>query len=73
MSQPIIILTPVKSSHIKAIGHSGTTMHVEYSDGGLYEHTGVPGHAHAELMAAQSKGKHLRTLAAKYGRGRKIS
>lgn len=50
-------LTPVESSQIKAIGHEGTTLTVEFKNGSVYEYANVPPTLHQHLMGAESVGK----------------
>lgn len=54
-------MTPVKSSHIKEIGHDPVTntLHMRFTDGGLYHFAGVSAEKHAALMAADSIGSHF--------------
>ena len=51
----------VASSNINAIGHdpATNTLRIEFKGGGAYEYAGVPAAAHADLMAADSKGQHF--------------
>lgn len=49
-------LTPVSSSAIHAIGYDGYTLTVEFRNGGVYDHPGVPYEVYAGLMSASSKG-----------------
>jgi hypothetical protein len=50
---------PVKSSHIEAIGHEGTTMHVRFKGSGTYAYDGVTSEGFEKLKGAASVGKHL--------------
>lgn len=54
-------MTPVKSSHIKEIGHDPVTntLKVHFADGGKYHFKGVSAEKHAALMAAESVGSHF--------------
>lgn len=56
----MVDLKPVKSSNIKAIGHDGADLHVEFANGGRYSYAGVPGELHQRLMQTDSPGKFLR-------------
>lgn len=51
----------VDSSNIESIGHDADakTLHVKFKGGATYKYANVPTSAHAALMAADSKGKHL--------------
>lgn len=53
---------PVKSSHIEAIGHSGSTMHVTFKGGRTYAYSGVTPEAFEKFKNAESKGRHLRSM-----------
>lgn len=48
--------TPVDSSSIKSIGHEGSTLHVEFTNGGVYEYKKVPAALAQKLMSAGSVG-----------------
>jgi len=51
---------PVTSSLIKSIGHENGVMHIEFSNGKVYEYTGPKVSEHyAALLAAPSIGKHF--------------
>ena len=51
---------PVQSSLIKSIGYAEGKMHVEFSNGKVYEYTGPKVQDHYQaLMAAESIGKHF--------------
>lgn len=51
----------IQSSNIKSIGYdAGTkTLEAEFTNGGLYQYTGVPSEEYAKLMAAESVGKYF--------------
>jgi hypothetical protein len=51
----------VESSNIKAIGYDAgiSTLEVEFTNGSIYQYTGVPEDIHKGLMEADSKGKFL--------------
>ena len=55
--------TPVTSSNVKSVGHDkdSNTLEVEFSSGDLYQYDGVGQEDYAELMEAQSIGKHINT------------
>jgi hypothetical protein len=61
-----MVVTPVSSSAIRAVGYDGYVLTVEFHNGGVYDHPGVPYEVYAELMAADSKG----TYYSQYIRGR---
>jgi hypothetical protein len=51
---------PVSSSTIKSIGHENGVMHIEFSNGSLYEYRGPKVADHYEaLTKAASIGKHF--------------
>lgn len=52
-------LIAVRSSHIEAIGYEAGTMEVHFAGGKVITYENVDAHAHAALMAAESKGSHL--------------
>lgn len=57
-----MVRQPVKSSFIAAIGHDGDeTLEVEFKNGKVYRHVGVPSTHFDELLAAESVGKHYNT------------
>ena len=49
-------LTPVNSSAIAAVGYDGYTLTVEFHNGRIYDHPGVPYEVFLGLMHASSKG-----------------
>ena len=49
-------LIPVSSSAIRAIGFDGSTLTVEFHNGRVYDHPGVPEFVFHEFMDAPSKG-----------------
>ena len=57
-------LIPVNSSAIRAIGYDGSTLTVEFHNGRIYDHPGVPESMVHELMNASSMGayynRHIR-------------
>lgn len=53
-------MIPVQSSNITHIGHDETGLHVHFKGGGKYRYPTVTAAEHQALMAAESKGKHLR-------------
>ena len=59
-------LIRVNSSAISAVGYDGTTLTVEFRNGRIYDHPGVPYEVYAGLMAASSKGAYYN----RYIRGR---
>lgn len=54
-------MTPVKSSHIKAVDHDPVTntLHVQFKDDTVFHYEDVSAEKHAALMAAKSVGKHF--------------
>jgi hypothetical protein len=56
-----MIMNPVSSSHIKAIGYDETTqtMKVEYNQAS-YEYSNVPKVVYEQIMSADSKGRALK-------------
>ena len=46
----------VNSSALNAVGYDGCTLRVEFHDGRVYDHPGVPESVYGELMNAGSKG-----------------
>ena len=56
-----MIMNPVNSSHIKAIGYDETTqtMKVEYNQA-TYEYASVPKDVYVQIMNADSKGRALK-------------
>jgi len=55
-------LTPVESSSLHAVGYDkdAQDLHVQFRPGeATYVYHQVPPETHAELMAAESKGKHF--------------
>ncbi|GJG89852.1 hypothetical protein tb265_50330 [Gemmatimonadetes bacterium T265] len=53
--------TPVTSSNLAAIGYdaSSRTLEVEFTNGSVYQYSGVPQHVYDGLMAAKSHGTYL--------------
>lgn len=70
-----IPLTPVRSSHLKAIGFDPKdgTLAVQFMDGGTYHYHGVGPQIHDQLMGASSKGKFFRATIKGHYRTRKVS
>lgn len=50
-------LIPVESSNIKAIGHEGSTMRVQYANGTEYDFQGVTAEIFNNFMESDSKGR----------------
>ncbi len=48
---------PVKSSHIKSIGHEGNVLEVEYTSGALYRYNNVEDDDFNVILANNSIGK----------------
>jgi hypothetical protein len=59
-------LTPVSSSAIRAVGYDGDTLTVEFHNGDVYDHPGVPESVYRGLMSAPSMGAYYN----RYIRGR---
>jgi hypothetical protein len=51
-----LTLIPVDSSAIAAVGYDGSTLTVEFHNGRIYDHPGVPYEIFEGLMRASSKG-----------------
>ena len=54
-------LIEVDSSAIRAVGYDGCTLTVEFHNGRIYDHPGVPYAVYAGLMRASSKGWYYNT------------
>lgn len=54
-----MIRNEVKSSNIKTIGHEGDKLHVEFTNGKVFEYEGVSTEQYGELMSAKSVGSHF--------------
>jgi hypothetical protein len=52
---------PVTSGTLASVGYEEhtATLEVEFVHGAVYQYFGVPGHVHAELMAASSHGTYF--------------
>jgi hypothetical protein len=46
----------VGSSAIRAVGYDGYTLTIQFRNGRVYDHPGVPERVYRELMRASSKG-----------------
>ena len=58
----------VDSSAIRAVGYDGYTLTVEFRNGGMYDHPGVPYGVYAGLTASSSKGAYYnRYIRGRYG------
>ena len=59
-----MVLIPVNSSAIRAVGYDGHTLTVEFHTGRTYDHPGVPYSVYVEFMNASSLGtyynRHIR-------------
>lgn len=52
--------TPVESTFLKSIGHDGVdTLEAEFTNGRIFQYSGVTPDAHAALMGSASKGQHF--------------
>lgn len=56
-----IPMIPVSSSAMTHVGHVGTTLHVRFPSGRLYEYAGVSPETYAGLLKAKSIGSHFQT------------
>ena len=54
-----IKLNPVESSNIKAIGSEGSTVHIQFQNGAVYEYTDVDARDIDGLFSADSVGKYF--------------
>lgn len=56
-----MLLSPVQSSNVKAIGYDPITsqLRVEFNNGGVYNYEDVPAETYRGLMASHSKGAFL--------------
>jgi len=52
-------LEPVQSSNIKAIGHEGKSLFVQFQSGEVWEYTPIPVQVYEELIKARSIGAHF--------------
>lgn len=55
-----LVLTPVKSSNIEAIGHHKGDLHVRFVGGSTYRYKDVPADLHSQMLEAESVGKFFR-------------
>lgn len=53
-----MVRQPVTSSMFTSIGHEGNVLEVEFKGGKVYRHYGVTADHHADLLGAESIGKH---------------
>lgn len=53
--------TPVTSKQLKSVGHDpgNNKMHVEFTNGSVYEYDDVSADAHSDLISAASVGQHF--------------
>lgn len=62
-----IVMVPVSSSAIRAVGYDGSTLTVEFHTGRAYDHPNVPYHVYLGLMQASSMGAYYsRYIRGKY-------
>lgn len=47
----------VESETLASVGYEGGTLELEFRDGPVYRYVDVPAAVHAQLMAADSKGR----------------
>jgi hypothetical protein len=60
-------MIPVDSSAIRAVSYDGSTLTVEFHNGRIYDHPGVPYLVYEGLMQASSKGAYYnRNIRARY-------
>ena len=52
-----MIMQPVSSSNIAAIGYENGILHIRFHSGGLYEYSDVPESVYRGLMSACSHGQ----------------
>jgi hypothetical protein len=52
-------MIPVASSHIAAVGHEDNSLFVQFKTGDVYEYPGYTADDHAEMLQAESVGKHF--------------
>jgi len=50
---------PVASSNIKSLGHDGSTLEVEFTNGRIYRYAEVSPEVFQGLLGAESVGKHF--------------
>ncbi|MFA7155005.1 MAG: KTSC domain-containing protein [Proteiniphilum sp.] len=52
---------PVTSSHLRSVGYDSASriLEAEFTDGSIYQYTGVPAAVYQELMAASSHGTYF--------------
>ncbi len=54
-----MIMQPVSSSNIAAIGYENGILHIRFHSGGLYEYSDVPESVYRGLMSASSHGQYF--------------
>ena len=60
-------MIPVSSRAMRAVGYDGHTLSVEFNNGDIYDHPGVPDSVYESLMNARSKGSYYsRHIRGKY-------
>jgi hypothetical protein len=67
-------MKPVKSSNINAVGYDPTekVLHIEFSSGNTYSYAGVEPEQHAELINAESVGRHFANNILKFFKAEKV-
>lgn len=50
-------MTPVKSTHLQAIGHKGDRLFIRFGSGHVFSYEGVSAETYKDLLAAESPGK----------------
>ena len=63
----------VNSSAVSHLGHSGSTLHVRFKNGGTYSYEGVTPEEFEALKSAKSIGQHLQSNIASRITGKKVS
>ena len=64
----LMIMKPVTSSDIASIGYDGSTLHILFNSGGIYQYTNVPHSTYSGLMSASSHGKYFHAfIKGRYG------
>lgn len=63
-----MLMQPVTSSNIAAIGYEKGTLHIRFRSGNIYAYYHVPESIYNNLMAASSHGKYFHAnIKGKYG------
>ncbi len=61
LQQQYMLRQPVTSSHLQSVGYDPASriLEVEFTNGSIYQYTGVPAAIYQELMAAPSHGTYF--------------